>query len=215
MIMGGTLLLIVAVPWRMVARVCRSLVKTIWRMMISWPTRWLQACWDFEEIVDLQDAKFTLHHNTDGTEQTLKEVVEEGAVTDEDGNIEHIPMDYLSWRKKRTFTRLLVDMAKNRFYDLSANDSPVMRQTVHKWCRDKMVEHKMRPSHISQILPLVVAYSFVPSRVELEAATTSIGPKARSVTGMFRTVRSGGTRWFQFKTWLSGVDSGLEPVIDA
>lgn len=51
--------------------------------------------------------------------------------------------------------------------------SEANRLVLHKWCRDRMVEHGVRPSHMAALLPLAVQLAFVPLQEEIEAAQLS------------------------------------------
>lgn len=44
------------------------------------------------------------------------------------------------------------------------------RLVVQHWIRDKMKEHGVRPSHLSQLLPIAVAVAFLPTRADIMAA---------------------------------------------
>lgn len=98
-------------------------------------------------------------------------------------------------RSRRLYISALVAECKNRFG--APDRTSANKLAVRKFALDRMTSHGLRPTHIHQVLPLVVELTFCESESERIAA--AYGEAARSaergdgmVTWLFRAC--GGTR---------------------
>lgn len=79
--------------------------------------------------------------------------------------------------RKRNYVRSVVAEVKNRFG--TPTDNSANRLAVRKSLLDIMKTHKLRPSHINQMIDLCVVLVFTPNDVELVASTLN---ECREVT---------------------------------
>ncbi len=87
------------------------------------------------------------------------------------GKIDNADMVKLAKRKTRpdraSYISTLAILAKNKYGELSNTEAN--RRMVRRYLLSVMEEKKVRPSHISQILPIALEFVFVPTQTEIDA----------------------------------------------
>ncbi len=91
-----------------------------------------------------------------------------------DSSRREVAQHYVLKERKR-YMICLIQEAKNRFGTPSRSNANLL--AVRKFLNDRMVSHKLRPTHVHQMLPLAVELVFVEGESEREAI--EIGNLAR------------------------------------
>lgn len=76
-------------------------------------------------------------------------------------------------RHKRGYCKLVAEELKIKFPYVGLKRTTADYMTVHHCAVQVMTAHKMVPSHIARMAPLVVALVFIPSEAEVEAQLLS------------------------------------------